>query len=620
LAASDTELEAGESTTIDVDLVDGNNASISTTVAVSFTSDCFANGLASFDQTSVNTVAGHASVVYTAEGCSGTDTVTASAQDGDSTIRATIDLTTKRIVKIGSGTGDSFAEGVLTASDTELEAGESTTITVDLVDYHHVNISEALTVSFTSDCVANGLARFDQPSVDTVAGRASVVYTAAGCSGVDAVTASAQVDDTTIRASVDLTVQPDTVLSVQYDGAVTSQLALAGMGGTETPRLSFRLVGAQGTPIWNESVSFSVTTAAEGAQIVEGYESAISNTEGIVTTILRSGTAAGVVRVTATHDGTGTRGLSEQTVISTGVPIAHRFSVTLSTWNPADAAYRDGVPVQVNVIAGDQFGNSALDGTRVSFVSPESGNIESSCELADGSCSVTWISSDPRPSDGRVSIIAFTNGAEQFTDTNSNNIFEESETQWMDLPEPCVDANENGICDYTAGEYFVDGNGNGVLDGPDGAWNGPCLGSANAGARCAGPDAAVVSRVRLLVLSTDEARIVSYGSFPDPDPDPGPPVPISLPANGVTYGGLIVSDSNGNAMPAGTTITFTTDNGEIVGTSSWTVPTNVTGPTGSYGITLMPDETPSSGTLILKIESPGEFSAGPREITWEVVD
>lgn len=111
-------------------------------------------------------------------------------------------------------------------------------------------------------------------------------------------------------------------------------------------------------------------------------------------------------------------------------------------------------------------------------------------------------------------------------------------------------------------------------------------------------------------------------STDDPDVDlsgfPAPGSTITLPQ---TYGGLIVADSNGNSMPAGTTITFTTDNGEFQGASSWTISDVATGPAGPFGITLTPDDTPSTGTLKLTIQSPGKYADSPSyETTWKVED
>lgn len=57
----------------------------------------------------------------------------------------------------------------------------------------------------------------------------------------------------------------------------------------------------------------------------------------------------------------------------------------------------------------------------------------------NGSCSVKWTSQAPRPDDMRVSVMAFMQGEESFTDTNGNGV-------------------------YDSGEFFIDRNLNGVFD------------------------------------------------------------------------------------------------------------------------------------------------------------
>lgn len=85
--------------------------------------------------------------------------------------------------------------------------------------------------------------------------------------------------------------------------------------------------------------------------------------------------------------------------------------------------------------------------------------------------------------------MVFTNGAEDFTDTNANGVSESGET-WTDLPEPYIDENENGF--YDVGEYFVDVDGDSLRGGADGVWNGPCLWGINPDARCPDPDSWVI--------------------------------------------------------------------------------------------------------------------------------
>lgn len=97
------------------------------------------------------------------------------------------------------------------------------------------------------------------------------------------------------------------------------------------------------------------------------------------------------------------------------------------------------------------------------------------------------------PRDGLVTVVAYTNGEEQFTDLNNNGRYDVGEP-FVDLGEPYIDVNDNGKWDarlpgYPNGEPFIDipctvqqaktgangckvaGEGNGRRDGPNGVWD-----------------------------------------------------------------------------------------------------------------------------------------------------
>jgi hypothetical protein len=75
--------------------------------------------------------------------------------------------------------------------------------------------------------------------------------------------------------------------------------------------------------------------------------------------------------------------------------------------------------------------------------------------------------------------------------------------------------------------------------------------------------------------------------------------------NGAMSFDITVTDSNGNTMPAGTTVSITTDNGKLTGATSFTVPSN----NADYGVDL-PVAISSDGTVnaggavTIKVKSP----------------
>jgi len=110
------------------------------------------------------------------------------------------------------------------------------------------------------------------------------------------------------------------------------------------------------------------------------------------------------------------------------------------------------------------------------------GVIEASCETVDSACTVVWKSTNPRPADHRVTILATTIGSESFRDTDGDGLYSQADGEgFVDVnangiyDEPFTDTNSNGVFDepfvstlngvYDFGEDFVDApNGNGVYD------------------------------------------------------------------------------------------------------------------------------------------------------------
>ncbi len=546
------------------------------------------------------------------------------------------------IIQMGSGSGTDFTLGQLRADQTTIDAGGSTTIYISMVDENNIPISDYEIVTFSSGCAALGLS--DLGGLDTLSsismrGLASVTYTANGCSGTDTITASAEVwtcDNSittycsgrlsTITAAVNIEVLPDEILGVQFIETSASQLSLSGLGGLETATLSFRLVGSRSAPIVGEDVQFSVESTVGEARIADSAVSDESDSSGVINTVLQSGTAPAVVRVRATHVASGISGVSSDIVVSTGIPVQSRLSLS-TDHNISNAWDTDGVSVTLNVYASDQYGHPAPNGTQILFRSPESGQITPSCTIAGGSCAVTWTSSDPRPADGRFGVVAYTQGAEDFTDNNGNNVYDGSDSfsTSQDLDEPYVDEDEDGS--YDLGEDFVDSNDNGVWDVADGVWNGPCLSGIDATALCPGATEVAIFETTTMIMPTDFARILDFGDFPSGGAGSTlGTIDISGLADDAQQNvmNLILVDSNAaadalgsNPLPVGTTFSFTTANGSIEQEFGGAMPDSTSPYAWPVGIRLSKDATPSSGTLTLTVTTPG---GDETYFYWTIVD
>jgi hypothetical protein len=129
--------------------------------------------------------------------------------------------------------------------------------------------------------------------------------------------------------------------------------------------------------------------------------------------------------------------------------------VSVETAN-IEGAQLDGSAARVTVFAADRQGNAVPPGTVVNFTA-EGGQIERSCVLSSGSsgastCSVQLISQAPRPTGGRVSILAYAEGTKDYIDVNGNNRFDAGDSL-QNIGDAYRDDDEDGIFD--AGEFVV---------------------------------------------------------------------------------------------------------------------------------------------------------------------
>ncbi len=500
----------------------------------------------------------------------------------------------------GGGGGTTPAPAVtmtLNAGLTSLSAGGSTSLNAVLTDDLGNPYVQEVDVSFSSPCIGTNQATVNSP-VTTATGTANTTYTAQGCTGNDTVTASTVIDGSTVSASVTINVAAATLGSIEFVSASPTNIALKGMGGagqSEASTVTFRVRDTASAPIANQSVTFTLNTSVGGLQFSPGSNTATSGSDGLVQTIVQSGTVATPVRVTATVDATGISSQSDQLVVTTGIPDNNSFSLSAATLNP-EAWNVDGVQVAITARLADRFNNLVPDGTTVVFTT-EGGAIGGSCQTISGACSVNWTSQNPRPSTdslngttgnaGRVTIRATAVGEESFTDQNGNGTYDVGEP-FDDLPEAFLDENEDGI--YQLSEPFADFNSDGTYNTPDGAYNGVVCNSSSC----------TVSTLNV----RDSVTLVMSGSSAS----------ITMPATltAPTSFTVDVVDVNGQVMPAGTVVSVTTDNGKISGPGSFTIPSTATNcnlnPGASscrFTFSVAADTTPSSGILTLSVLTPG---------------
>jgi hypothetical protein len=515
---------------------------------------------------------------------------------------------------MGSGTGGSYQDGVIAVSASNLQAGGSTSLTVNFVDTNSSNAPAAgtsITVNFASTCTPL-LANIVESSITTDTGTATATYSATGCSGNDTITASALVNDVPLTATAQVTVAAATVGSIQFVSANPENIGLLGTGGVgrqETSTVRFAVTDSTGGPVSGATVDFSLNTTIGGIDLTP--TSATSDANGVVQSVVSAGSVATSVRVTATVNPSSPviAAQSDQLTITTGIPDNDSVSLSMACVN-IEGWNLDGVTTDVTVRMSDRYNNPVPDGTAVTL-NAEGGQVAGSCVTATtpsdgaGVCTVTFVSQDPRDNptiatgDGRVSILATAIGEESFVDADSDGVFNNADSP-LEIGEPFRDDNENGVADPAMNEIFADFNSNGLPDGPAHPdyvnFNGLLCDSMTA--LCSPNETLFVSDQGVVVMSASAALISD---------DVGGAVNVAGPS--VASINVTVGDNKGNGsisqpMAGGTTVEAETSNGSIVGPDSYTVPcSNNNGPL-VYSFSVEGDTTPSGGVMTITVTSP----------------
>jgi len=509
--------------------------------------------------------------------------------------------------QIGAGTSQSFTASSLTIGLSPLSAGGSTSVTANVVDCANNPYTPPVLVSFSSTCTGLGTAQIDSPII-TNNGTAITTYVAKGCQGNDTVIATAVIDsptpdvnDLNLIAAGTVNVLPAAAGSIEFVSATPELISLKGTGGvglTENSTVVFKVSDVSGGPVSNQAVTFSLSTTVGGLSL--STSTGTTNANGRVQTVVQAGTIPTAVRVTATVTGSSPviASQSDQLVVSTGLPDANSFSLTLENHSPEVWEEYIGCDPEIKesdlfayVYLADQFNNPVPDGTAVTFTA-EGGQIEDACNAQNGVCRVRWCSTYPRPADGRVTIMATALGVESFTDSNGNGVFDDGES-FTDLPEAYRDDNENSTFDVGT-DVFVDFNVNGMHDAADSEYNGVLCNPLNTTTPCSVNKTLNVSASTILIMASSNPILT-----------PNPLGAIDVSGGGSQVITFSIADARNQRPPSGTTIGFSVSNGKVIGIAQDTVLDSTNNGPFVTAFTVEGDTTPSNdGGYTLTITLP----------------
>ena len=566
--------------TVTARLLSQSGAPLTNTV-VTFTSD-----IVSFNPaagTALTDTDGFASLQGNGGSVTGIATIIATVVQGDTEFSESLNITVEPpSIQFGSRANGTFVPNVLQVSISPLSAGGTTSVSASVIGEDNQPFDVPLSVLFSSNCVSQSSATIDA-SVITVNGEATATYQASGCVGTDQITATIDFGGVQYTATSDIEILSDDVGSIIFANAEPDSIVLRGAGGqglSETSAVSFQVFGSQGLPVANQEVEFSLTSTVGG--ITLNPTTALSDANGFVTTTVQAGSIATSVVVIASLPELDISTQSGILVVSTGVPDQDSMSIAMEICNP-EAWSIDGQTVTITGFAADAFNNPVPDGVSLSFTT-EGGSVSPSCTTVNGSCTVEWTSQEPRPTDGRVTIMVTAIGAESFGDENGNGIFDDGDILGInDLTEAYRDDNRNGVRD--SNEPYIDFNVNGMFDSEDGLYNGP---TCEDSARCAEENGVTVRADMAFVMSGSETEF-SYN-----------------PASGSLYTSksridVTVSDQNLNSLPGGTTVTVVQSIGILLTDASFVIDSKSINPFTFAVRVDLDDVEPATGSGFLTI-------------------
>lgn len=508
---------------------------------------------------------------------------------------------------IGTGSGGGAATAAnmaMTATPSTMTTGTTSSIKATVTTSAGGNVADGTVVSFTLSSSAMGTI---SSQATTSNGVASVTFTASTVPGTVTVTAKIG----SLSATAVIIISAPATGNVEFVSASPQKIGIKGSGQASTSTIKFLVKDINGNPaIDGTSVSFVMVGPGGGKLPSAGGEyigdpdttpttASASTVSGYTSTTLNSGSVAGTVTLAASvTSGSQVFSASSSAIsIGGGLPSASHFNIATTKVNLPGLVWSNKT-ADISAFIADRFGNfNVLTGTSVSFYA-EAGAIDSSNvtdeagittvkfrtqwpmpvnvtpAVAGDSVSNAFFNglSEPsattyNPRDGWATILATVQGEEGFEDINGNGIYDAGE-QFTDTGEPFIDKNDDGCwnsgttknCNGVVSastepfEEFVDVNGNGLYNEPNGVWDGPGCSGANC----------LTSKTIWVSL-----RLAFSGDPVYCDISPSTFTITNSNSQAFTF---TLGDKNMNWLPSGTTVSISATIGTLSGTTSHTLP------------------------------------------------
>ncbi|MEX2189441.1 MAG: carboxypeptidase-like regulatory domain-containing protein [Bacteroidota bacterium] len=198
--------------------------------------------------------------------------------------------------------------------------------------------------------------------------------------------------------------------TIAFVGVTTTDLAVYGVGGTESAVVTFEARDSLGSPILParaDTITFSISGVPVGGGAYITPTSGLTNTAARVSTVIQSGSVAGAIQVEASlrrdTDGLIVRSTPVRLLIHGGLPDQTHFSVGANPINVPLGWIKFGQTSTITALVGDRYGNPVRPGTAVYFGNPTQGVVTTLTGYTDlsGFASGILQSGNPYAANGR---------------------------------------------------------------------------------------------------------------------------------------------------------------------------------------------------------------------------
>jgi hypothetical protein len=264
-------------------------------------------------------------------------------------------------------------------------------------------------------------------------GTASSSYKAdaLNCAGTNVSISASLVGATPLSGQI--TVLPTVATNIQFVSTAPAIIYLRDSGAATQAVVTFKVVDSIGNPQPNQALALSLVNAAPGVSIDTLGSAAqvikTSDSSGNVSVAVFSGTVPTPVQVrSALNVNSQISTTSGILTVATGRPNQKAASIASVKFSLEGLNF-DGDTTPITLSLADRQGNPVPDGTVVNFVSQSGVMIPPTCTITGGTsqCTSSIRTQGTRPANGRVSVLAYVQGEEDFDDANRNNVYDAGE-------------------------------------------------------------------------------------------------------------------------------------------------------------------------------------------------